>query len=304
MSLAPAPILHNGSLNTTFNASDFNNSSRLNSTNVTGPLTVSGLATFNSGTQVNGTENVTGAVVCNTSTVNANQTVGGTSTITGLTTCNGGLTLGTTTTLTLPSTQSITSTITLVDTSTTQSIGGAKSFTTSLKTPANTVINSSNDVVDTANAQTILGAKSFSNNITLTSTTAPTTTGTQLGSTVAGTINATTTYTTATNLTVGSVLLANAGTYAIYGQGGIQCTTAGTITLAGVSLNSGSAVINNTCLSQSSITAVVGYYPLQVSCVFTVSANTTIYMVSNITFATGAFSANQSYSALKAVRIA
>jgi hypothetical protein len=90
----------------------------------------------------------------------------------------------------------------------------------------------------------------------------------------------------------------------IYGQGGIQCTTAGTITLAGVSLNSGSAVMNNTCLSQSSINAVVGNYPLQVTGVFSVSANTTIYLVSNITFASGAFSANISYSALKAVRIA
>ena len=90
----------------------------------------------------------------------------------------------------------------------------------------------------------------------------------------------------------------------VYGQGGIQCTTAGTITLAGVSLNSGSAAINNTCLSQSAITAVIGYYPLQVVGTFTVAANTTIYLVSNLTFASGAFSANQSYSALKAVRIA
>ena len=304
MSLAPAPILHNGVLNTTFNASDFNNASKLNSTNVTGPLTVSGLATFNSGTQVNGTENVTGAVVCNTSTVNANQTVGGTSAITGLTTCTGGLTIGPSSTLTLPSTQLITSSITLVDTASAQTMSGAKTFSTSLKTPLNTIISSSNDVVDTTNIQTISGAKTFSNNITLTATTAPTTTGTQLGSTVSGTINATTAYTTATNLTVGSVVLANAGTYAIYGQGGIQCTTAGTVTLGGVSLNSGSAAINNTCLSQSSITAVVGYYPLQVTGTFTVSANTTIYLVSNVTFTTGAFSANQSYSALKAVRIA
>jgi hypothetical protein len=183
-------------------------------------------------------------------------------------------------------------------------MSGAKTFTTSFKTPLNTIINSSNDVVDTTNAQTISGVKTFSNNITLTSTSAPTTTGTQLGSTVTGTINTTATYTTATNLTVGSVLLTNAGTYLVYGQGGIQCTTAGTVTLGGVSLNAGSAAINTTCLSQSSITAVVGYYPLQVSGAFTVSANTTIYLVSNVTFTTGAFSANQSYSALKAVRIA
>jgi len=128
MSLAPAPILHNGVLNTTFNASDFNNASKLNSTNVTGPLTVSGLATFNSGTQVNGTENVTGAVVCNTSTVNANQTVGGTSAITGLTTCTGGLTLGTTSTLTLPSTQAINSSVTLVDLGSAQTLNGIKTF--------------------------------------------------------------------------------------------------------------------------------------------------------------------------------
>ena len=162
MSLSPAPILHNGVLSTTFNASDFNNASKLNSPDVTGPLTVSGLATFNSGTQVNGTENVTGAVVCNTSTVNVNQTVGGTSAITGLTTCTGGLTLGTSSTLTLPSTQSINNGITLVDTTSAQTMSGAKTFSTSLKTPLNTVISSSNDVVDTANVQTISGAKTFS----------------------------------------------------------------------------------------------------------------------------------------------
>lgn len=89
--LYPAPITHNGTVNATFNPSDFNNSSKLNATNVTGPLTVSGLATFNSGTQTNGTQNIAGTMVCTNSTVNINQTIGGTETVTGLINANGGI---------------------------------------------------------------------------------------------------------------------------------------------------------------------------------------------------------------------
>ena len=65
MSLYPAPILHNNALNSVFNSSDFTTTNKLNSTNVAGPLTVSGLATFNGGTQVKGSETITGMLYAN-----------------------------------------------------------------------------------------------------------------------------------------------------------------------------------------------------------------------------------------------
>jgi hypothetical protein len=55
MSLYPQPIIHNGIINTTFNASDFNSFSTLKSTNITGSLAVAGLTTLNGGLVVNGT---------------------------------------------------------------------------------------------------------------------------------------------------------------------------------------------------------------------------------------------------------
>lgn len=89
MSLYPQPTLHNGSLNTTFNPSDFNSSSKLNTTNVSGTLTVAGLGTFNGGIQANGT-----GISATNITATGTTAITGATTITGLITANGGLTLG------------------------------------------------------------------------------------------------------------------------------------------------------------------------------------------------------------------
>lgn len=145
MSLYPAPVLHNGSLNQIFNPTDFNSTSKLNSTNVSGPLTVAGLASLNGGAQVSGSLGCSGTITT------SNATVTGTLGITSLTTATGGLTIGTSSTLTIPSGKvfSVASTNDIVDTNSSQSISGAKTLTSilnasaGLQQPTPTVLTSS-----------------------------------------------------------------------------------------------------------------------------------------------------------------
>ena len=116
MSLYPAPVLHNGSLNQIFNPTDFNSTSKLNSTNVSGPLTVAGLASLNGGAQVSGSLGCSGTITT------SNATVTGTLGITSLTTATGGLTIPSNKVFSTASGNDI------VDTNSSQSISGAKTF--------------------------------------------------------------------------------------------------------------------------------------------------------------------------------
>jgi len=132
MSLYPAPVLHNGSLNQIFNPTDFNSISKLNSTNVSGPLTVAGLASLNGGAQVSGSLGCSGTITT------SNATVNGTLGVTSLTTATGGLIVGTASSLTVPSGKifSVASANDIVDTNSAQNISGAKTFTSILNTSA------------------------------------------------------------------------------------------------------------------------------------------------------------------------
>ena len=65
----------------------------------------------------------------------------------------------------LPSLQILGSGITLVDTTTAQSIGGTKTYTATLITPKGTNLTTTNDCVDTTNNQTVAGTKTFSGSI-------------------------------------------------------------------------------------------------------------------------------------------
>ena len=132
MSLYPAPVLHNGSLNQIFNPTDFNSTSKLSSTNVSGPLTVAGLATLNGGAQVSGSLGCSGTIT----TVNLTAT--GTVGISSLLTATGGVLVGTAAALTVPSGKifSVASTNDIVDTNSAQSISGAKTLTSILNASA------------------------------------------------------------------------------------------------------------------------------------------------------------------------
>ena len=176
MASYPCPITHNNVLNTVFNSGDFNFSS-LSNTNVSGNLNVSGIGTFSSGIQNNGDNFIVGnSTVSGNSTIINNETVGGTLGISNLTTCTGGLTIGTSSNLTLPSGKIISSSNDVVDITNTQSIAGLKTIsslltcnggltigtTSSLTLPSTQVITNAITLVDIGSSQTISGQKTFS----------------------------------------------------------------------------------------------------------------------------------------------
>ena len=286
MSSYPAPTLHNGLLNTVFNSKDFTTTSKLNSTVVNGPLNINGLATCNAGLQVNGSINTT----VSTSTVN--------SSVSGQ--------------LTLPSTTVITNTNDVVDTGSTQTISGTKTFSSTITGSVSGSAGSVTNGVYTTSDQTIGGTKSFSNNITLTSTSAPTTTGTQLGSVVsASNMLTSSAFTLGTMKQLGSITFANPGVYLITGNMNFQCvTTAGTITfnmyLSTVAAGSGTTGSNSNCQIQPPLisTVVNSYYGFQVLGIFTITSASTLIYFNAIMSGTGAYNTGASGMSMVAVRIA
>jgi len=286
MSSYPAPTLHNGLLNTVFNPKDFTTTSKLNSTVVNGPLNINGLATCNAGVQVNGSINTT----VSTNTVNAS--------VSGQ--------------LTLPSTTVINSSNDVVDTTNNQTISGTKTFSSTITGSVSGNAGTVTDGVYLSTAQTITGVKTFSNNITLTSTSAPTTTGTQLGSVIsASNMQTTSAFTLGTMKQLGSITFAYPGVYLITGNMNFQCvTTAGTITfnmyLSTVAAGSGTTGSNSNCQIQPPLisTVVNSYYGYQISGIFTItSASTPIYF-NAIMSGTGAYNTGSSGMNMVAVRIA
>jgi hypothetical protein len=286
MSSYPAPTLHNGLLNTVFNPKDFTTTSKLNSTVVNGPLNINGLASCNAGLKVNGSINTT----VSTNTVNAS--------VSGQ--------------LTLPSTTVINSSNDVVDTTNNQTISGTKTFSSTITGSVSGNAGTVTDGVYLSTAQTITGAKTFSNNITLTSTSAPTTTGTQLGSVVsASNMSTSSAFTLGTMKQLGSITFANPGVYLITGNMNFQCvTTAGTITfnmyLSTVAAGSGTTGSNSNCQIQPPLisTVVNSYYGYQISGIFTItSASTPIYFNALIS-GTGAYNTGSSGMTMVAVRIA
>ena len=130
----------------------------------------------------------------------------------------------------LPSLQILGSGITLVDTTTAQSIGGTKTYTATLITPKGTNLTTTNDCVDTTNNQTVAGTKTFSGTLI-------TPKGTNL-TTTNDCVDTTNNQTVAGTKTFSGSIVANAGVNA--GANSIVC---GTITSSGlISLNAGSGI--------------------------------------------------------------
>ena len=187
-----------------------------------------GTGTFSTGS---GTNYLNGPIIANSpATFNSTISVQSGIVSNGQISSNGTLIVGAGGYIKLPSAQILGGSIVLVDTTTSQSISGAKSFTTSIQLPSSKTITASNDVVDTTSIQSIGGTKTFTATLITPKGTNLTTTNDCVDTTNAQTIAGVKTFS-------GSIV-ANAGVNA-----GANALVCGTLTSSGlISLNAGSGI--------------------------------------------------------------